>query len=77
MLSYELFEEQEMFTPRYNMTFDIQYSLEEIERIKYRIEHQLIMPKHEEWLRREAFIRTVYSSTITRKMKTTPNQIHQ
>ena len=53
-----------MYTPKYSMTFDITYNLEEIERIKYRIERQLIMPKHEEWLRREAFIRTAYSSTM-------------
>jgi Fic family protein len=53
-----------MYAPKYSMTFDITYNLEEIERIKYRIEHQLIMPKHEEWLRREAFIRTAYSSTM-------------
>ena len=53
-----------MYIPKYSLTFDINYNLEEIERKKYRIEHQLIMPKHEEWLRREAFIRTAYSSTM-------------
>ena len=53
-----------MYVPKYSMTFDINYHLEEIERVKYRIERQLIMPKHEEWLRREAFIRTAYSSTM-------------
>jgi Fic family protein len=53
-----------MYVPKYAMTFEINWRLEEIERIKYRIERQLIMPKHEEWLRREAFIRTAYSSTM-------------
>ncbi len=53
-----------MYVPKYSLTFEINYRLEEIERIKYRIERQLIMPKHEEWLRREAFIRTAYSSTM-------------
>ena len=53
-----------MYIPKYSTTFEINYRLEEIERLKYRIERQLIMPKHEEWLRREAFIRTAYSSTM-------------
>ncbi len=53
-----------MYTPRYQLTFDLKWCLENIDRIKYRIERQLLMPKHEEWLRREAFIRTAYSSTM-------------
>jgi Fic family protein len=53
-----------MYIPKYATTFEIGWRLEEIERLKYRIERQLIMPKHEEWLRREAFIRTAYSSTM-------------
>ena len=53
-----------MFEPKLSMSFDINYNLEEIDRIKYRVERQLIMPKHEEWFRREAFIRTAYSSTM-------------
>ena len=53
-----------MYLPKYSMTFEINWRLEEIERLKYRIERQLIMPKHEEWLRREAFVRTAYSSTM-------------
>src|SRR4030042_3017305 len=53
-----------MYVPKYSITFEMNYRLEEIERLKYRIERQLIMPKHEEWLRREAFMRTAYSSTM-------------
>ena len=53
-----------MYTPKYTIPDEINYNLEEIERIRYRIERQLIMPKHEEWLRREAFMRTAYSSTM-------------
>lgn len=53
-----------MYTPKYSISFGTNFSLEEIERVKYRIERQLIMPKHEEWLRREAFMRTAYSSTM-------------
>lgn len=54
-----------MFTPKFSQDSpSLSYKLEEIERIKFRIERMLIMPKHEQWLRREAFIRTAYSSTM-------------
>jgi Fic family protein len=53
-----------MYVPNFKVTDEITYNLEEIERIRYRIERSLIMPKHEEWLRREAFIRTAYSSSM-------------
>jgi Fic family protein len=52
-----------MFSPNYSIDFDIKYTLDEIDRTQYRIE-RLIMPKYEQWLRREAFIRTAYSSTM-------------
>ena len=54
-----------MFAPKWaqdNPT--IRPNLEEIDRIRYRVERMLIMPKHEHWLRREAFVRTAYSSTM-------------
>ncbi len=38
--------------------------IDEIERIRFRVNRFLIMPKHEEWLRREAFVRQAYSSTM-------------
>lgn len=40
------------------------YHIEEIERVKYRVERFLLMPKHGEWLRREAFVRQAYASTM-------------
>ena len=43
-----------------NHTFD----LEELERIRFRVDRFLLMPKYEEWMRREAFIRQSYSSTM-------------
>ena len=54
-----------MFTPRFTEdSTRLSYALEEIERIRFRIERMLIMPKHEQWLRREAVIRNAYSSTM-------------
>lgn len=54
-----------MFIPKFSSdNQNISYSLEEIDRLRFRIERMLIMPKHEQWLRREAFIRTAYSSTM-------------
>jgi Fic family protein len=66
-----------MYTPKYSTTFEINYRLEEIERFKYRIERQLIMPKHEEWLRREAFIRTAYSSTMVENASITQDEMEK
>ena len=54
-----------VFVPRFSDdTPRIQAALEEVERLRFRIEKMLIMPRHEEWLRREAFVRTAYSSTM-------------
>jgi len=54
-----------MFKPKFSKdNTTLLYALEEIERIKFRVERMLIMPKHEQWLRREAFVRTAYSSTM-------------
>jgi Fic family protein len=66
-----------MYIPKYSITFDINYNLEEIDRRKYRIERQLIMPKHEEWLRREAFIRTAYSSTMVENDTITEDEMEK
>lgn len=66
-----------MYTPKYLMTDEINYHLEEIERLKCRIERQLIMPKHEEWLRREAFIRTAYSSTMVENVTITEEEMEK
>jgi Fic family protein len=66
-----------MYIPRYAMTDEINYNLEEIERRKYRIERQLIMPKHEEWLRREAFMRTAYSSTMVENATITEEEMEK
>lgn len=41
-----------------------EFYLEELVRIRFRIDRFLLMPKHEAWLRREAFIRQAYSSTM-------------
>lgn len=40
------------------------YWLEQLEQIRFRVDRFLLMPKHEEWLRREAFVRQAYSSTM-------------
>jgi len=54
-----------VFTPNFSQDDqDICYRLEEIDRLRFRIERMLIMPKHEQWLRREAFVRTAYASTM-------------
>ncbi len=54
-----------MFTAIFSTdNLEIKFSLEEIERVIYRVERIVIMPKYEQWLRREAFVRTAYSSTM-------------
>ncbi len=54
-----------MFTPRFSKdSFKLPFALEDIDRYRFRIERMLIMPKHEQWLRREAFVRAAYSSTM-------------
>ena len=63
-----------MFTPRFSWPFELKYNLEEIDRLRYRVERTLIMPKHEEWLRREAFIRTAYSSTMVENQTITEEE---
>ena len=63
-----------MFTPKFSWPFELKYNLEEIDRLRYRIERTLIMPKHEEWLRREAFIRTAYSSTMVENQTITEEE---
>ncbi|MBI4298842.1 MAG: Fic family protein [Chloroflexi bacterium] len=40
------------------------FELEQLELIRFRVDRFLLMPKHEAWLRREAFVRQAYSSTM-------------
>jgi Fic family protein len=40
------------------------FELETLEQIRFRVDRFLLMPKHEAWLRREAFVRQAYSSTM-------------
>jgi Fic family protein len=54
----------QMYEPIFNRTDNLDYYVEDLERTRFRIERMLIMPKHEQWLRREAFTRTAYSSTM-------------
>jgi Fic family protein len=54
-----------MFTPKFNGRSQVlQDNLREIDRLRFRIENMLLMPKHEQWLRREAFVRTAFTSTM-------------
>lgn len=62
-----------MYKPKFTETPSLSYHLSDIERVRFRIERMLIMPKHEQWLRREAFVRTAYSSTMVEN-NTIPEQ---
>ena len=54
-----------VFAPRFSSDDQsIILGLQEIDRIRFRVERMLLMPKHEQWLRREALMRTAYSSTM-------------
>jgi len=53
-----------MFEPIYTSTSETLGALDEIERLRFRIERFLIMPKHEAWLKREAALRSAYYSTM-------------
>jgi len=54
-----------MFEPKYSGDDSgVNFDLKEIERIRFRIENIVIMPKYERWIERETFIRTAYSSTM-------------
>ena len=49
----------------FNVTADRHIeALDELERIRFRIDRFLLMPRHEDWLRREAFVRQAYTSTM-------------
>lgn len=65
-----------MFVPTFSEDDGkLQYNIEEIGRLGFRIERMLIMPKHEQWLRREAFIRTAYSSTMVENITITEEEM--
>lgn len=54
-----------MFVPRFSEDNpNILFHLEELDRVIFRVERIVIMPKYEKWLEREAFIRTAYSSSM-------------
>lgn len=40
------------------------WELRQLEQVRFRVDRFLLMPKHETWLRREAFVRQAYSSTM-------------
>ena len=64
-----------MFVPNYKTSEATEYCLEEIERVKFRVEKVLIMPKHEQWLQREAFVRTAFSSTMVENPSITEEEM--
>ena len=66
-----------MYEPRYKKSSALTFLIEEIERKKFLIERLLLMPKHEEWLRREAFIRTAYSSTMVENADITEEELER
>lgn len=67
-----------MFVPNFSEDSEnISFSLKEIDRLRFRIERLLIMPKHEQWLRREAFARTAYSSTMIEDGTITEDEMEQ
>ena len=65
-----------MYVPTFNTASTIlQSNLAEIDRIRFRIEDMELMPKHELWLRREAFVRTAYSSTMVENATITESEL--
>ncbi len=67
-----------MFSPKFNTDSQIlQDNLQEIDRLRFRIENMLIMPKHEQWLRREAFVRTAYTSTMVENASISEQELEE
>jgi Fic family protein len=67
-----------VFKPKFSENNEhLLWVLEEIDRVKYRIERLLIMPKHEQWLQREAFMRTAYSSTMIENRNITEDEMEK
>jgi len=67
-----------IFTPKFSEDSEkLLWTINEIDRVKFRIERLLIMPKHEQWLRREAFIRTAYSSTMIENSTITEDEMEK
>ena len=52
-----------IFTPNYNITPDIARNLDSLARQLWLIEHVLLMPKHEAWIRREIQVRRAVGTT--------------
>jgi Fic family protein len=66
------------FNPRFSEDNEhLLWTLDEIDRVKFRIERLLIMPKHEKWLQREAFMRTAYSSTMIENRTITEEEMEK
>jgi len=67
-----------MFMPVFDANrFELSYNIEDIERILFRIEKIVILPKYEQWLRRETFVRTAYSSTMVENAAITSDEMEQ
>jgi Fic family protein len=67
-----------MFKPNFSESNDkLLWTIDEIDRVKFRIERLLIMPKHEQWLQREAFMRTAYSSTMIENPSITEDEMEK
>ena len=52
-----------IFSPKYVITPDMEYHLQDIERQRWLIENLLLMPKHEAWIRREVSVRRAVGTT--------------
>lgn len=67
-----------MFEPMFSEdSMSISYAVDEIDRIVYRVERIGIMPKYEQWLQREAFVRTAYSSTMVENASITEDEMEE
>jgi Fic family protein len=67
-----------MFAPQFNSHSQVlQDNLREIDRLRFRIENMLLMPKHEQWLRREAFVRTAFTSTMVENATITEHELEE
>lgn len=52
-----------IFTPNFNITSKTKFYLEDIDRRVWLIDHMLIIPKHEAWMRREVSVRRAVGTT--------------
>jgi len=67
-----------MFTAKFSPgNPEIKFDLDDIDSVIYRVERIVIMPKYEQWLRREAFVRTAYSSTMVEDATITEKEMEE